>query len=116
MPFDTKILESIVERYNKELEHQVEDNQHLGLSINNFEPLSFDKHPVQVVASRMIAILAMHHYKFAESLSKVIECMPSPPQGLRNNYASNFKLSHVTMWAEDKENVVLFPNLSKDKK
>ena len=107
MPYATQAMRLIIKEYDKVLEQERERH---GIPIEYFSPMGADVHPVQLVASRMFAILTIPHVNFMSELLKVIKGMARVPNG--GARWSELRVTHMALLAEDKENVVFFPNLT----
>ena len=107
MPYTTQAMRLVIKEYDKVLEQERERH---GIPIEYFSPMGADVHPVQLVASRMFAILTIPHVNFMSELLKVIKGMARVPNG--GARWSELRITHMALLAEDKENVVFFPNLT----
>lgn len=109
--YDEKVLNEIMGRYQELINEFCSYN---GVPLQYFAELSLQKHPVQVVSSRMYTILSKDMQKFIRTLYQVILAMDTLPSSNARPRADYFRVSRVMCWDKEKKQVVLFPNLPAD--
>jgi hypothetical protein len=109
--YDEKILNEIMGRYQELINEFCSYN---GVPLQYFAELSLQKHPVQVVSSRMYTILSKDMQRFMTTLYQVVMAMDTLPSSNARPRADCFRVVRVMCWDKDKKQVVLFPNLPAD--
>ena len=109
--YDEKVLNEIMGRYQ---ELVTEFCSYNGVPLQYFAELSLQKHPVQVVSSRMYTILSKDMQKFISTLYQVVLAMDTLPSSNARPRADYFRVVRVMCWDKEKKQVVLFPNLPAD--
>ena len=109
--YDERVLNEIMGRYEKLIDKFCSEN---NVPLQYFAELSLQKHPVQVVSSRMYTILSKDMQKFISTLYQVVLGMDTLPSSNARPRADYFRVVRVMCWDKDKKQVVLFPNLPAD--